>query len=113
MTGDWARKQEAKGQSLSPEAEEIVALAVSDSRALMDHRPLRESPLFRLPQFDISFDDIAFNTVMPDNDASEIEIPTGDRDCAVALDMSPWSSVRARSLLHARSFLQRDRSQLS
>lgn len=75
MTADWARKQESKGISLSEESRDILTVAASDPRALMDHRPLRESPLFRLPQFDIDFDELASTSIMPNYDTSLIEIP--------------------------------------
>jgi putative CocE/NonD family hydrolase len=75
MTFDWAQKQRERGRALSRESEAIVALSLDNPRALMDHRPLREAPLFDLPGFAITFEALSADTATPDFDVGAIEIP--------------------------------------
>jgi putative CocE/NonD family hydrolase len=75
MTLDWAQQQRARGRKLSPESEAVVAVALDNPRALMDHRPLREAPLFDLPGFEITFEELSAETATPDFDVTQIDIP--------------------------------------
>ncbi len=75
MTSDWAEKQRAAGARISDQSAATLAMASDNPRALMEHRPLRGSPLFDLPDFDISFAQLSERCATPDIDVSEIDIP--------------------------------------
>lgn len=76
MAVDWMRRQQESGAPLPPDAVKLIVQAALDPRILMDHRPLRDCPIFGLPGFPIGFDEL----VDPDGGApiaAEIaDIPT-------------------------------------
>ncbi|MFV3077775.1 CocE/NonD family hydrolase [Niveispirillum fermenti] len=59
MALDWMQRRQASGAPLPEDAVAEVLRAAQNPRALMDHRPLRDIGLFRLPGFPIRFDDLA------------------------------------------------------
>ncbi|MBP7338519.1 CocE/NonD family hydrolase [Niveispirillum sp.] len=59
MALDWMQRRQASGDPLPDAAVAEVSRAAQNPRGLMDHRPLRDIALFRLPGFPITFDDLA------------------------------------------------------
>ncbi len=93
MGGDWLQRRRAKGLPISVEQAEVVAHALRNPRWLMDHRPLRDIPLFALPDFPITFDDLVQGRNSAGVDPSSIDIPT--------LNIGGWYDVFTRTSVGA------------
>lgn len=65
MAVDWMRRQQESGAALPPDATDLIMKAALNPRILMDHRPLKDCPIFSLPGFPIGFDEL----VNPDGGA--------------------------------------------
>jgi hypothetical protein len=90
MALDWMQKRYAAGTPPTPEQSALVLSSVHDPRGLFEHRPLRDLPLFKLPGFPISFDELVEQLTAGQNiDAADIGIPT--------LHAGGWYDVFARS----------------
>lgn len=90
MAGDWLQKRIAKGEPVAPEHMGLVLAALHDPRILMDHRPLRDIPLFKLPGFPVTFDSlVAALDEGPELDLSGLGIAT--------LHCGGWYDIYSRS----------------
>lgn len=89
MALDWMRKREAEGRPLHPTHAAVILAAAMDPRAVMDHRPLREAPLFGVPDLPISFDAL-FGAA----DATALAARAFQLPC---LNVGGWYDVFARS----------------
>jgi putative CocE/NonD family hydrolase len=73
---DWLLRRRAAGLA-RPDAEAMILRGVADPRSLYDVRPLRETPLFSIEGFPISFDELYTRLNAPtDLNGIDLDIPT-------------------------------------
>lgn len=89
MALDWAEKRTAAGDPLDASDFAAIVQAVQNPRSLMDHRPLKEIPLFKIEGFPVTFESLLSGEASADVDVAEIDIPT--------LHVGGWFDVFARS----------------
>jgi len=90
---EWLQRRQAKGMAVTAEETAIVMRGVQDPRWLMDHRPLRDIPLFSLPDFPITFDELVGDRSSAAIDMAAIGIPT--------LNVGGWYDVFSRATVGA------------
>lgn len=91
MSLDWLQQRMTKGEQVEPTDVELIMRAVSDARFLMEFRPLRDIPLFKIPGFPLTFDQFLKEVSTLPIDAASLSLPT--------LHAGGWFDLFARSTL--------------
>src|SRR5690606_36161623 len=91
MALDWMQKQQGEGRALDAAACAVILEAAMDPRRVMDYRPLRDAPLFKIPDLPISFDALFSGAETKGLAAQAFEIP--------CLNVGGWYDVFARSAI--------------
>lgn len=91
MSLDWLQQRIAKGQSVDPEHVAMIVRAVNDAGFLLDHRPLEDIPLFKIPGFPLTFKGFLEELARLPCNAASLSVPT--------LHLGGWFDLFARSTL--------------
>lgn len=91
MSLDWLQQRMSKGEPVDADHVQLILRAVNDARFLMEHRPLRDIPLFKIPGFPLTFEQFLQETAALPFDAGALSLPT--------LHSGGWFDLFSRSTL--------------
>jgi putative CocE/NonD family hydrolase len=91
MSLDWLQQRIVKGESVAPNDSAMIVRAVNDAEFLLNQRPLKDIPLFKIPGFPLSFERFLEEVVTLPVDAALLSVPT--------LHLGGWFDLFARSTL--------------
>lgn len=75
MALDWAQRRTAEGAPLTGAEWRTILEGIRNPRSLTDARPLASAPMFTLPDFPVSFEELASRPATPELDVGAIDIP--------------------------------------
>jgi putative CocE/NonD family hydrolase len=89
MSVDWLQAEMSKGRQVDPQWIGQIMAAVANPSILLQHRPIKDIPLFRIPGFPVTFESFLEGMLSLDVDAAKFEIPV--------FQAGGWYDLYARS----------------